>query len=150
MAEIIGIASDHGGKKLKAKVTEFLRQQGFDVLDFGVSVDETQPVDYPDYGASLAKAVSSGKVKRGVAICGSGLGMCVVVNKFPQVRATSVWDEYTARVSRLHNDANVICFGERTINHDRALDFLKIWLETKFEEGRHIQRLAKIKALEKS
>jgi len=145
----IGICADHGGKELKRLVFEFLQLTDNEIIDYGVSADTDQSVDYPDYAALLANDIANGKIERGIAICGSGLGMCITANKFPGVRATSVWDEYTAKMSRQHNDANVICLGGRAINHHRAVDYVKIWLATAYEGERHQQRLNKIKNIEK-
>jgi len=147
MTNRIGICSDHGGIDLKVKVVQFLKTMGLDVVDFGVAANAGS-VDYPDFAALLAKDVTGGKVSRGIAICGTGIGMSIACNKFNGVRATLVSCEFTARMSRMHNDSNIICLGARTSNHDRALDFLKIWLETGFEGGRHQQRLEKISKLE--
>ncbi len=149
MAETIGVASDHGGKLLKERVKDFLRKQGFEVKDFGVPAEQSGSVDYPDYAAQLAEAISRGELKRGVAICGTGIGMCIAANKIPNVRAASIWDDYTAKVSRQHNDANIACLGERVLNPDRAMDYLTVWLNTPFEGGRHAQRVDKIKNIEK-
>jgi len=147
MTNRIGICSDHGGIDLKVKVVQFLKTMGLDVVDFGVAANAGS-VDYPDFAALLANDVAGGKVSRGIAICGTGIGMSIACNKFNGVRATLVSCEFTARMSRMHNDSNIICLGARTSNHDRALDFLKIWLETGFEGGRHQQRLEKISKLE--
>jgi ribose 5-phosphate isomerase B len=147
MKQKIGIASDHGGKQLKQKVLEFLASAGFEVVDYGVAIDSPS-VDYPDYAEKLAKDLSQKRITKGIAICGTGIGMCIAANKVPGVRAASVWDEFTARVSRQHNDANIICLGERVLNFDRALDFIKIWLETPFEGDRHKRRVDKISAIE--
>ena len=148
MSEIIGLASDHGGKILKHRIEEYLSSRGYEVKDYGVAIDESASVDYPDYGGPLASDISSGKISRGIAVCGSGIGMSIVGNKYQNVRATLVWSEYTAKVSRLHNNSNLLCLGERVLNHDRALDYLKIWLDTGFED-RHQRRLEKINSIEK-
>ncbi|RZA24865.1 MAG: ribose 5-phosphate isomerase B [Proteobacteria bacterium] len=144
----IGIASDHGGKILKDKIARFLKEHSYSVKDFGVAVDSTASVDYPDYASTLSSKISSGELKRGILVCGSGIGMSIAANKHAGVRAALITDEYTARMSRLHNDANVLCLGERVLNHDRALDIVKAWVETEFEGGRHQSRLDKIRALE--
>ena len=145
----IAVASDHGGKELKSQVIEFLKLTNHSVLDYGVAADSSGSVDYPDYADIVASEVSRGKVERGILICGTGIGMNIVANKFPNVRAALIFDEFTARMSRAHNDANILCLGARTINHMRALDYLKIWLITEFEGGRHATRLEKIQGLEK-
>ncbi len=148
MSQSIGIASDHGGKALKEKIQAFLKAEGWNVKDFGVPFDSQQSVDYPDYAAQLSREVANGSLHRGILVCGTGIGMCIAANKIQGIRAGLVWDEFTARMSRQHNDANILCLGERTLNHDRALDLVRIWLHTEFEGARHQQRLDKIKALE--
>lgn len=145
----LGLASDHAGKELKADLLLFLREQGFDPIDYGVSADSNGRVDYPDYAAQLAAAISEKKIEAGIAICGTGIGMSIVANKFKGVRATCVWDEFTARMSRAHNDANVLCLGARLLTSHRARDFLKIWLSTSFAGDQHKKRLEKIEKLEK-
>lgn len=149
MALTIGIAADHGGKDLKRLVFDFLRLTDCQVIDYGVGNETQKSVDYPDYAALLASDVSMGKIEKGIAICGTGIGMCITANKFPEVRAALVWDEFTAKMSRLHNNSNILCLGARTINHHRAVDFVKIWLETEDEGGRHAERLRKIHEIEK-
>ena len=145
----IGLAADHAGKELKEILLGLVAAMGHEAVDYGVAVSNEQSVDYPDYAALLAHDISSGRVDAGVAVCGSGIGMSIAANKFPGVRAAVVWDEYSARMSRAHNDANMACFGSRMLNQHRASDFLKIWLETSFEGGRHKMRLDKVRELEK-
>jgi len=145
----IGIASDHAGKELKTLIVDFLKTAGHEPVDFGVDAHSDKSVDYPDYAAILAREISSGKLERAIAICGTGIGMCITANKFPGVRAASVWDEFSARMSRAHNDANVMCIGARVLNEYRAMDLVKLWVDTPFAGDRHIQRVNKIKELEK-
>lgn len=145
----IAIAADHAGKELKSYVIDFLTLTNHQVLDYGVAADSTSSVDYPDYADIVASEVSAGRCERGILICGTGIGMCVTANKFPNVRAAVVTDEFTARMSRAHNDTNIICLGSRTINYQRAIDFVKIWLATECEEGRHRSRINKINTIEK-
>ena len=149
MASTIGIASDHAGKELKQLIADFVRLKNYEVLDYGVAVDSDKSGDYSDYAAILAADVSSGKLDRGVLVCGTGIGMCITANKFPGVRAASVWDEFTARMSRAHNDANIICLGARVLNHHRAAELVNLWLDTPFEGSRHQVRLDKVRELEK-
>jgi ribose 5-phosphate isomerase B len=149
MAAKIGIASDHAGKELKQLVADFVRMKNYDVIDYGVATDTDKSVDYPDYAAILASDISTGKVERGILICGTGIGMSITANKFPGVRAGLVWDEFTARMSRAHNDTNVICLGSRVLNPHRATEFVNIWLDTVFEGNRHKTRLDKIREIEK-
>ncbi|NRA43700.1 MAG: ribose 5-phosphate isomerase B [Oligoflexales bacterium] len=144
----LGIASDHAGKDLKKTILEFLSEQGLEVIDFGVDCNSTESVDYPDYAAKLAEAVSNQKIDGAIAICGTGIGMCITANKYPSVRACSVWDEYSSRMSREHNDSNCLCLGSRTLNHYRALDIVKIWVETPFGGDRHRSRLDKVTSIE--
>lgn len=147
--ERIGICSDHGGVELKKLILDFLSLTEYEVVDYGVAIDNKNSVDYPDFAALLAADIADGKIDRGIAICGTGIGMCITANKFAGVRAASVWDEFTARMAREHNNANVLCLGARTINHHRAADYCKIWLDTEYEGGRHQQRLNKIRNIEK-
>lgn len=148
MSETIAIASDHGGRQLKQKIKELLQSLKLTVQDFGVPPDDALSVDYPDFAKQVAKAVADQKADRGILVCGSGIGMSIAANKIKGIRAALVWDEYTARMSRAHNNANILCLGERVVNHDRALDFVKIWLETAFEGDRHQKRLDKIHNME--
>jgi ribose 5-phosphate isomerase B len=145
----IAIGSDHAAKDLKSLIVDFLTLSNHSVLDYGVASDSTASVDYPDYADIVASEVSAGRCNLGVLICGTGIGMSITANKFPHVRAALISDEFSARMCKAHNDANIICLGSRTINHQRAIDFVKIWLNTTFEEGRHKTRLTKISAIEK-
>ena len=145
----IAIGSDHAGRDLKSYIIDFLNLTNHQVLDYGLSSDSNSSVDYPDYADIVASEVSAGRCDVGLLVCGTGIGMSIVANKFPNVRAAVVWDEMTARMSRAHNNSNIMCLGARTINHLRAIDFVKIWLSTEFEEGRHRSRVAKINAVEK-
>ena len=143
----IAVASDHRGFSVKGKILARLAELGHEGLDFGP--ESSQSVDYPDYAAKVAAAVSSGQVDRGILICGTGMGMCIVANKFPGVRAAPCHDDLTAEMSRLHNDANVLCLsadllGDRLVNR-----MVEIWLKTDFEGGRHARRLEKIAMYER-
>ena len=144
----LGIASDHAGKDLKKTVSAFLSEQGIEVIDYGVDFDSSHSVDYPDYAMKLADNISKHNIEGAIAICGTGIGMCITANKFPGVRACSVWDEYSSKMSREHNDSNCLCIGSRTLNHYRALDIVKIWIETPFSGNRHKSRLDKISSIE--
>ena len=145
----IGLASDHAGKELKSFILEFLKVSGVETIDFGMSSLESKTVDYPDYAKILAEHIVSGRIQAGIAICGTGLGMAISANKFPGIRAACVWDEYSCRMSRSHNDINMLCLGGRTLNPHRAADLVKLWMETSFEGDRHQHRLEKIKEIEK-
>lgn len=142
----LAIGADHGGFILKKEIVDFLSKIGnIEVSDYGTSGPES--VDYPDYGRKVSEAVSNGAVDRGILICGTGIGMSIVANRYPKVRAALCHDNFTARMSRLHNDANVLVMGERVIGRGVALDIVKAWLETEFEGSRHARRLQKIEEL---
>ena len=140
------IGSDHAGFFLKEDVEKFLAEVGLGILDVGTHSGES--VDYPDFGAKVAEGVSSGEFKRGILICGSGVGMTIVANKFPNVRAVLCLDSDTASMSRKHNDTNVLVLAGRRTNIETAKTIVRTWLETKFEGGRHNRRLDKIKDIE--
>jgi len=143
----IVIASDHAGVALKNQVIRLVNEKlGYQVKDLGTFSEDS--VDYPDYGALVGKAVSTGEAERGILICGTGIGMSIIANKFPGVRAALCHNEVTARLSREHNDANVLVMGERILGTAVALDLVKVWFETPFEGGRHQRRLDKITAIE--
>ncbi len=145
MGDAIVIASDHRGTKLKAALRERLERQGHPVVDVGAQGDE--PVDYPDYAAAAARAVSRGEVARGIVICGSGLGVSYTANRFPGVRAAWVQDVEAARMSREHNDANMLALPADRLDAEGAWPLVEAWLDTPFEGGRHARRVAKIDAL---
>ena len=145
----LAIGADHGGYVLKKEIVDFLSTiANIEVIDHGTSGPGS--VDYPDYGKKVSEAVSNGSVDRGILICGTGIGMSIVANRFPNVRAALCHDNFTARMSRLHNDANILVMGERVIGRGVALDIVKTWLETEFEGSRHAKRLDKIREIEKS
>jgi ribose 5-phosphate isomerase B len=145
----LAIGADHGGVELKQEIVKFLQSiKNIEVSDFGTMTRDS--VDYPDYGRAVSAAVSQGTVDRGILICGTGIGMSIVANRFPRVRAALCHDNFTARMSRLHNDANVLVMGERVIGRGVALDIVKAWLETEFEGSRHQRRLDKIREIETS
>ena len=145
----VAIGSDHAGKELKQMVLEFLKVSEVEVVDFGVALETNTSVDYPDYASAVSEAITAGKVEAGILICGTGIGMSIVANKYPGIRAALTWDEYTAKMCREHNDANIICIGARTVNHHRAIDMVRAFLNTEFGGNRHGLRLAKIRELEK-
>jgi len=145
----LAIGADHGGVELKQEIVKFLQSiKNIEVSDYGTMTRDS--VDYPDYGRTVSEAVSQGTVDRGILICGTGIGMSIVANRFPRVRAALCHDNFTARMSRLHNDANVLVMGERVIGRGVALDIVKAWLETEFEGSRHQRRLDKIREIETS
>ena len=138
----IAIGSDHAGFKYKEAFKVWLFEHGYTVRDFGT--DSEVSCDYPDFCHPVAAAVSAGKVERGIVIGGSGNGEAIVANKHPGVRCGVCWTEQVAIWNRMHNDANVLSIGERTVPLDLALKILETWLSTPFEGGRHIPRIAKI------
>jgi ribose 5-phosphate isomerase B len=138
----IAVASDHAGFDLKEILKRDLQEAGLEVLDLGTN--STQSVDYPDFGIAMANAVASGKAERGVLVCGTGIGISMAANRNPKVRAALVHDVTSARLSRLHNDANVVAFGQRLIGTETAREALKVFLGTEFEGGRHANRVAKL------
>jgi ribose 5-phosphate isomerase B len=138
----VAIASDHAGFALKEYLKKNFKALPVEWVDLGTN--STDSVDYPDYGRKIAEAVASGEVAQGVAICGSGIGISIACNRNPKVRAAVCTDSTMARVTRLHNDANILCLGERLIGTEVALDILKTFLETSFEGGRHAGRVEKL------
>lgn len=145
----LAIGCDHGGWELKEEILKFLNKiANIEVVDYGTHGKDS--VDYPDYGRKISEAVSRGTADRGVLICGTGIGMSIVANRFPKVRAALCHDHFTARMSRLHNDANILVMGERVIGKGVACEMVKTWLETEFEGGRHQKRLDKIGELAQS
>ncbi len=142
----ISIGGDHAGFELKERVKTLLEERQYRVADMGTSSGES--VDYPDYAAAVAQAVSSGEADRGVLVCGTGIGMSITANKFANVRAALCHDVETARLSRQHNNANVLAIGSRVLDPELALTIVQEWMDTTFEGGRHSRRLEKITALE--
>jgi len=138
----IGIAADHAGYAYKEALKEYLQAKGLEVVDFGThSPDST---DYADYAHPLAEAVGSGQLKWGIALCGSGEGMCMTTNKHPHVRAALVWNEEVAAITRKHNDANILCLPARFVSLEDARRMVEVFLNTEFEGGRHLRRINKI------
>lgn len=144
----IAIGCDHAGLSLKQDILELLKILNVEYVDFGTN--NADSVDYPDFGKKVSELVSSGKADRGILICGTGIGMSIVANKFPNVRAALCNDLFTARMSRLHNDANILVMGGRIIGPDLAREIVRTWLTTPFEGERHLKRLNKIKSVEES
>lgn len=142
----LAIACDHAGIDLKIQIVQLLKKLQYEVKDFGVHTQDS--VDYPDYGIPVAEQISDGVFKQGILICGTGIGMSIVANKFPKVRAALCGDTFTAKVSRLHNDSNILVLGQRVTDSQKALEIVKTWLNTKFEGGRHSRRLEKIREIE--
>jgi ribose 5-phosphate isomerase B len=142
----IAIGADHAGFDLKQRVADQLRSAGHEVDDLGTH--ERASVDYPDYAARVARRVAGGEAERGVLVCGSGHGMAIAANKIHGVRAVCVTDTFSARMAAMHNDARVLCLGERVVGVGLALDLVDAWLGATFEGGRHAGRVGKIEALE--
>ncbi len=138
----IALASDHAGFEYKQAIHEWLTARGHEVKDFGTF--STERVDYPDFIRPAAEAVARGECERGIVLGGSGNGEAIAANKVRGVRCALCWSEDTARLSREHNDANVLSIGQRTIPHELALRLVEIWLATSFEGGRHVGRIRKI------
>jgi ribose 5-phosphate isomerase B len=138
----IAIASDHAGFEYKRRILALLRELGHEVRDFGT--DSVEPVDYPLFIRPAAEAVASGACERGIVFGGSGNGEAIVANKVHGVRCALCWNVESARLSREHNDANVLSLGERLISLETALDIVRVWLATEFEGGRHARRVAMI------
>lgn len=141
----IAIGADHAGFTLKGQIAEHLRAGGHEVVDLGTH--DTGRVDYPDFGAAVGRAVTDGTAELGVCICGSGIGIAIAANKIPGVRAATVHDVTSAHLAREHNDANVVCIGERLTGADVAKEAVDAFVAARFEGGRHAGRVAKIDAL---
>ena len=138
----IGIASDHAAFELKGQLAEWLREQGHEVADLGP--DSTASVDYPDFGYKLAEHLAAGKAERGIALCGSGIGISIAVNRNPQVRCALVSEPLSAKLCREHNDANVIALGARLTGIDMAKACIETFLSTPFAGDRHVRRVEKL------
>ena len=144
----VAIGSDHAGFHLKGILLAWLTDNGYEVIDVGTYTDER--TDYPRYGAKVGRAVVSGKAEFGVAVCGSGEGICMAANKIPGVRGGVIRDNPDAEFTRRHNNANVACFGERFTEPDVAVAALKVFLETGFDGGRHEARVAQLTLLDET
>ena len=144
----IAIASDHAAVDLKATLREYLIDLGHEVADLGPETADR--VDYPDYGYKLASVVADGTAEFGVALCGSGIGISIAVNRDPKCRCALVSEPLSAALAREHNDANVIAMGARLIDAATAQEILRVFLATPFEGGRHVQRLAKLSPVAKA
>jgi ribose 5-phosphate isomerase B len=142
----VAIGCDHAGVELKNAILPVLKELSIICEDAGAY--EEVSVDYPDFGEKVSEMVSKGEVERGILICGTGIGMSIVANKFPGVRAALCHEEFSAEMSRLHNDANILVLPGRIIDKEKAASIVKVWFSTSFEGGRHQKRLDKIKAIE--
>jgi RpiB/LacA/LacB family sugar-phosphate isomerase len=142
----IAFAADHGGVEAKQFLADELRKLGHEIIDFGT--DDTESCDYPDYGIPAARSVPQGKADRAVLVCTNGIGMSMLANRIPGVRAALVYNEGTAERTRQHHDSNVLCLGGSEFSKDELLRFAQIWLGAEFEGGRHARRIAKFQALD--
>jgi ribose 5-phosphate isomerase B len=142
----IGIGSDHGGFELKEYIKEYLEKEGIEYVDYGTNSSDS--VDYPDYGLKLSTAVVEGEVDKGIAICGTGIGISIACNKVKGIRCALCGDTYSARMSIEHNNANILALGGRVIGRDLAIEIVNTWLNAKFEGGRHKLRIDKITDIE--
>ena len=142
----IALASDHAGLQLRSIIIEHLHDLEHEVIDHGP--DSTDSVDYPDFAEKVAHSVTTNEADCGILVCGTGVGMAMAANRVAGIRAAVCESGYTVRMTRLHNNANVLCLGERVVGAGQALELVKIFLETKYEGGRHQNRLDKLKALE--
>jgi ribose 5-phosphate isomerase B len=142
----IAIGCDHAGIELKKEILSLLQELHLECIDYGT--DGPQSVDYPAFGEKVSEAVSAGKIEKGILICGTGIGMSIVANKFPGVRASLCNELFTAKMSRLHNDANILVLGGRIVGKDLAKEIVKTWVSTPFEGERHTRRLDKISHIE--
>lgn len=143
----IAVACDHGGLNLKNAMIHYVEKLGHEVVDFGTKT--TDSCDYPDFAVAAAEAVASGECQRGIVVCSSGIGVSIVANKVPGVRCAHCHDTYCAKYTRLHNDANMIAFGEKVLGEGMMQEIVDLFLNTEFEGGeRHNRRIAKIKAIE--
>lgn len=138
----IGVASDHAGFRYKTLVAAHMRGQGHEVVDFGT--DSEEAVDYPDFIRPLAVAVGKGELERGFVFGGSGNGEAMVANRVHGVRCALCWDEESARLSRSHNDANVLSLGQRLVSEEKLMTIVEVWMSTQFDGGRHVARIDKI------
>lgn len=143
----VAVGADHRGFEVRQQVIAVLQRLGHEVVDLGTFSAEA--VDYPDVAAEVARQVVEGKVERGILICGTGVGMCIAANKFAGIRAAPCHDDITARMSRSHNDANVLCLSADMLGKRLIERMVEIWLDTPFESGRHARRLEKIAAIER-
>lgn len=142
---IIPIASDHAGFEAKEKVKEILDGLNHMPVDFGTHSDES--VDYPNFAVQVAQNIDDGEHERGILVCGSGQGMCMTANKYPNVRGALVYDKHSAEMTRKHNNANILCLPGRELSVDQLQEIVVAWMNTEFEGGRHGRRTKKIKSL---
>ncbi len=138
----IALAADHGGYELKNIIIKYLKNLNYECIDFGIN--ENESVDYPDYAHPVCESITKGETDFGILVCGTGIGMSMSANKHHGIRAACCSDTYSAKLTRMHNDANVLCLGGRVVGEGLALDIVKLFVETEFEGGRHSKRVEKI------
>ncbi len=143
----IAIGTDHAAFELKEALKKHLQSKGIEAIDCGTHTPDS--ADYPDYAEKVASLVSSGRVSEGILLCGTGIGMSIAANKYPNVRAAVVFSPFTAKSSRAHNDANILCLGSRTVDEKTAIELTDIFLNEPFEGGRHARRVEKIRQLDR-
>jgi len=143
---LIAIAADHGGFKLKGIIIKYLQSMNIKYKDYGSFTEDA--VDYPDVALIASESIINGKCDKGILICGTGIGISIAANKVTGIRAALCGDTFSARMSRLHNDANVLTMGARVIGEGLAIDIVNIWLNTEFEGGKHARRVDKLKDIE--
>ncbi len=144
----IGLASDHGGYNLKKDIVEYLNEKGIECIDFGPN-NGNESVDYPEYGKKVAEAVISKEVDYGIVCCGTGIGISLAANKVPGIRCAVVSDVFSAKMSKAHNNANMLSLGERVLGKGLALEIVEAWISTDFEGDRHLRRVNLISEIEK-
>ncbi|SMO80595.1 ribose 5-phosphate isomerase B [Gracilimonas mengyeensis] len=142
---IIPIASDHAGYPAKEITKKILEDMGHEPVDYGTHSEDS--VDYADFAVEVAERVNNGEYDQGILVCGSGQGVCMTANKYPKIRAGLVYKADAAKMTRLHNNANIMCLPGRELNEDQIRDILKSWFDTEFEGGRHKRRIDKIESL---
>jgi len=142
----IAVACDHGGYRLKNVLIQEMKNQGYEVVDFGTYNEDS--CDYPDYAVKAARAVASGDCEKGVVVCGTGIGVSITCNKVHGIRCALCHDVFSAKATRAHNDANMLAMGQRVIGEGLAVEILNAWLNTEFEGGRHVQRIEKMMNIE--
>ena len=142
----IALGCDHGGLEHKNAIGEFLKENGFEVVDFGIY--EQVSVDYPDIAAKVCESILKGKTERGILVCGTGIGMSIVANKYKGIRAAACSEHFSAKYTRLHNNSNILCLGGRVVGVGTAIELADLFVNTEFEGGRHQKRIDKITKIE--
>jgi len=143
----IAIGSDHGGFELKQYIKEYFDKKGIEYMDYGTDSSE-ESVDYPEFGEKVGNAIKSGECDRGIVVCGTGIGISIAANKVPGIRCALCSDCYSARMSREHNNANILALGGRVVGKDLALEIVETWIKAEFQGGRHERRVNKISEIE--